>query len=596
MPAARLGTDHRRPGQVGGRQRTPARGCARPGVGGGEAPRGAALELRELQRRFGEQVVFRDVSWWVGPGEIGVVMGPNGAGKTTLLRLVAGLLVPDGGQVWVGGRAASPAAPAWRRLIGYVGHRPLSHPDLSVLENLVFFGRLYGLEAAAARRRAAALLERLGLVAVAHRPAGWLSRGLAQRLEVARSLMHGPPVWLWDEPFTGLDAGGARLLEELLQEHRGGGGTAVIVLHDVPRAARLADRVLLLAAGRVQAQTAASVEWSSLQGWLEAGVGPEEAGLGTGRRGPAAGGVPSPPLSEGGQPAAPGTGPAAATGAGDADPAAEGCSGSDRGAAGRASPRAARGTAGPVRPPGGAGVGAMSADGTATAPRPPVGSAWGALLALVGRDWLQEWRRREGLAGLATFVLLVGLSLAFALDPNRNPLSPLMGGLLWVAFYFAAMLLFGRSFAQEADRGTLEGLLLAPVDRSLLYLARVASQGLQLLLLELALVPVVLAWLGYQGAPHWAGFVLAMGLGTLGLAAVGTLLGALTAQVRGREALLPVLLFPLTAPVLLAAVQAAGAALAGSPEQAAPWFRVLAVYDTMFLVAGALLFDYVVAR
>lgn len=87
-----------------------------------------------------------------------------------------------------------------------------------------------------------------------------------------------------------------------------------------------------------------------------------------------------------------------------------------------------------------------------------------------------------------------------------------------------------------------------------------------------------------------------MGLGTAGLAAVGTLLGALTASVRGREALLPVLLFPLTAPVLLGAVQAAGAALAGSPEQAALWFRGLAVYDTMFLVAGALLFDYVVAR
>ncbi|EKP95845.1 heme exporter protein CcmB [Thermaerobacter subterraneus] len=211
-------------------------------------------------------------------------------------------------------------------------------------------------------------------------------------------------------------------------------------------------------------------------------------------------------------------------------------------------------------------------------------------------DLRQEWRRREGLANLATFVLLVGLALAFALDPGRHDLSPLMGGLVWVAFYFAAVLLFGRGFARDADRGTLDGLLLAPADRSALYLARVVSQGVQLLALELVLGPVVMAWLGFQGPVRWDGFLLVLGLGTAGLAAVGTLLGALTAAVRGREALLPVLLFPLTAPVLLASVQVAGAALSGAPEQAALWFRVLAVYDTMFLVAGALLFDYVVAR
>ncbi|PZN07550.1 MAG: heme ABC exporter ATP-binding protein CcmA [Bacillota bacterium] len=595
-PAAQLAARGRRGGGAGGRLGEPARALVPAGSAAEGASRGGALELRGLARRFGEQVVFRDVSWRVGPGEIGVVMGPNGSGKTTLLRVVAGLLLPDGGEVWVAGRAASPAASAWRHLIGYVGHRPLSHPDLSALENLVFFGRLYGMEAAAARRRAAALLERLGLDAVAHRPAGWLSRGLAQRLEVARCLMHRPILWLWDEPFTGLDAGAARLLEGLLQEHRASGGTAVVVLHDVDRAARLADRVLLLGGGRGRAAAATSVDWSALEGWLEAGGASADVGPEGGSRAGGAAEGPPPCRRARGQADEIG-GRAAAAGAEVDEPVAAGDPAAPE-AGGRGAARAARRPGGPV-PPAGSRADPAPAEGPGPVPGvpwPSVRAAWGAVAALMGRDWRQEWRRREGLLGLATFVLLVGLSLAFALDPNRNRLSPLMGGLLWVAFYFAAVLLFGRSFAQEADRGTLEGLLLAPVDRSLLYLARVASQGAQLLLLELALVPVVLAWLGYQGAPHWAGFVLAMGLGTAGLAAVGTLLGALTASVRGREALLPVLLFPLTAPVLLGAVQAAGAALAGSPEQAALWFRGLAVYDTMFLVAGALLFDYVVAR
>src|SRR5690606_16089497 len=128
-------------------------------------------------------------------------------------------------------------------------HRPLLYPELTALENLVFFGRLYGLPAREASRRAEAGLERVGLTRVGRRPVGELSRGTVQRLEVVRATLHAPPLWLWDEPFTGLDAGGAAWLEELLSQHRAQGGAAVVVLHDVQRAVRLADRWLLLARG-----------------------------------------------------------------------------------------------------------------------------------------------------------------------------------------------------------------------------------------------------------------------------------------------------------------------------------------------------------
>jgi len=224
------------------------------------------------------------------------------------------------------------------------------------------------------------------------------------------------------------------------------------------------------------------------------------------------------------------------------------------------------------------------------------GSAWKDLRLLVGKDLRVELRRRDGLATLATFVLLVGLAFALAFDPSRRDLSPLVAGAAWVAYYFAAVLLFGRGFAREVEQGTLDGLLLAPVDRGVLYLAKVLVHVTILGVLELLLTPVLLAWLGFRGSPAWGALGLALVLGTLGLAATGTLMGALTASVRGRELLLPVLLFPLTAPVLLAGVEAAAAALAGHPGDAALWFRLLVVYDTMFLVVSTLLFDFVVTR
>ena len=533
------------------------------------------LEVQGIERSFGEQVVFRSLTWRLDAGTVGVVMGPNGAGKTTLLQVMAGLLLPSRGTVWVTGRRAHPGDPGWRRQVGYVGHRPLCYPELTAQENLVFFGRLYGLAAGEAEERARHLLDRLGLAGVADRPAGQLSRGLAQRLEVARAMVHRPRLWLWDEPFTGLDAPAARLLEDLLRGHTAEGGTAVVVLHEPRRALALADQVFLLAGGQGQPVPSGELDASTLEGWL-ALQGPGRTPLAPGGRWP----VPRGGDGEGGRGRS-------------ADPVRAGggrpAPGDGRGRPFSRSPDA--GDAGvPLRAPG------PVQDRPPAQRDRPAGRAAAVLAVLIGHDLRQEWRRREGLANLATFVLLVGVALAFALDPGRNALTPLMGGLVWVAFYFTAVLLFGRAFARDADRGTLDGLLLAPIDRSLLYLARVAAQGFQLLALELLLAPVVLAWLGFHGAPRWESFGLVLVLGSAGLAAVGTLLGALTAAVRGREALLPVLLFPLTAPVLLGAVQAAGAALAGVPEQAALWFRVLAVYDTMFLVAGALLFDFVVAR
>ncbi|EKP95844.1 heme ABC exporter ATP-binding protein CcmA [Thermaerobacter subterraneus] len=319
---------------------------SRPGRG---AP---VLELAGLERAHGDQVVFRSLHWRLGPGEVGAVMGPNGAGKTTLLQVVAGLLWPSAGTVRVAGAPARPAEPAWRRRVGYVGHRPLAFPELSAWENLIFFGRLYGLSRQEAEERARELLDRLNLDAVAARPAAHLSRGLAQRLEVARAMMHRPLLWLWDEPFTGLDAGAARLLENLVEEHAAAGGTAVVVLHEPDRALRLAGRLLLLAGGSGHDVPAAGVGTADLEAWLAwAAHAPGRAAGGP------AGGLVSPagaPGSRGGTrgeqlrlrrrarggPTAVRAGGAAGAGSAPAAAGGPGSDGSGRGAAARAGPDA----------------------------------------------------------------------------------------------------------------------------------------------------------------------------------------------------------------------------------------------------------------
>jgi ABC-type multidrug transport system ATPase subunit len=206
---------------------------------------GAAIEARGLARRFGALVALHPLDLDVAPGRVLAVVGPNGAGKSTLIRLLSGLARPSSGRVSIGDASADRRSR--RARIGLVAHETLLYPVLSARENLRFAGRLFGVADPAAR--ADALLERFELGAVAERRVGTFSRGTAQRVAIARALVHEPAVLLLDEPFSGLDPRAAERLEELV---RGLAGqcTVVLVSHDLPRAARLADQGLLLAGGR----------------------------------------------------------------------------------------------------------------------------------------------------------------------------------------------------------------------------------------------------------------------------------------------------------------------------------------------------------
>ena len=198
-------------------------------------------------KRFGERRAVDRVDVDLAAGECLAVLGPNGAGKSTLLRMVATLLRTEAGELSVCGHALPDGANPARAEIGYLGHDPLVYLDLTARQNLELYADLYGLDDP--RERIDAGLDRVGLLARSFDPVRTFSRGMAQRLGLARALLHDPVLLLLDEPYAGLDAAGARLLDGVLAD-LGQGRGAMIVTHDVERGLALAGRVLVLRAGR----------------------------------------------------------------------------------------------------------------------------------------------------------------------------------------------------------------------------------------------------------------------------------------------------------------------------------------------------------
>jgi heme ABC exporter ATP-binding subunit CcmA len=206
------------------------------------------VEVEALEKRFGAVRALAGVDLAVPAGHVVAVVGPNGAGKSTLLRILAGLARPSAGRIRVGSFLAQDRRRA-RGAVGYIAHATLLYPALSAFENLVFAARLYGVTDVRARARS--LLSEHDLEAVADRPAGSLSRGQAQRLAIARGLVHDPRVVLLDEPFTGLDPTSAERLQRRVRELAGAGRAVLLVTHDLAQARALGERVLLLVGGRI---------------------------------------------------------------------------------------------------------------------------------------------------------------------------------------------------------------------------------------------------------------------------------------------------------------------------------------------------------
>ncbi len=221
------------------------------------------LEVRGLCKSFGRQDALRGVDLQVRRGESLVIFGPNGAGKTTLLRVLAMLSRPSAGTIHFLGSDLYARGAEARRYIGLVTHRTLLHHDLTVEENLLFYGRMYGLPNLGARVEEA--LGRVAMLDYRQALVRALSRGMQQRLAVARAFLHEPILFLLDEPYTGLDAQAVAILGTLLKEWTTQGKTVIYTSHDLERGARGCDRLMILRAGRVVYE--ASCEAAAREGW-----------------------------------------------------------------------------------------------------------------------------------------------------------------------------------------------------------------------------------------------------------------------------------------------------------------------------------------
>ena len=216
-------------------------------------PREAALALRGLTKRF-DRLAVDALDLTIHVGEFYALLGPNGAGKTTTLRMVAGLLRPDAGSVEVLGIDALNDPVAAKQLMAWVSDEPMIYDKLTPLEYLEFVAGLWGIDARSAEATARELLDCLGLTPPANERCEGFSKGMRQKVALAGALVHDPRLIILDEPLTGLDAGTARQVKEVLQQRVRDGCTVILTTHILEVAERMADRIGVIAAGRLVAE------------------------------------------------------------------------------------------------------------------------------------------------------------------------------------------------------------------------------------------------------------------------------------------------------------------------------------------------------
>ena len=488
---------------------------------------------------YGRSRVLSRVSFACRAGSLTGIFGPNGAGKTTLLRLASGRARPSRGRVVYGEGAGAPSA-ATRGHIGWLGHDPGLYPELTAAENLRFFAALHGV--ADPEARVAEALDRARLRDRAADPVGSFSRGMRQRIGLERALIAGPRIVLLDEPFTGLDEVSSQLLLARLAELRDGGAIVLLSTHDPGRIEALLDAAVVLRGGRLVAHLQNPRSSSGVtpdDGFAAAIAAAQESA-------PSAGETPE-----------------IATGA-DAP--------GDR-----------------TRPV----VESRSRDSA------PTIAAFLRVAGLVAhKDALVELRSRELALTTLFFAVVAVLVFAFAFVVDNQAPREAPAGILWVTTLFAGTLALARAFDREQAHQTLSALLSAPVDRAAIYVGKVL--GLVALLAVVLAVVIPLVGLLF-GASFWRAPGVFLGLvagGVVGLVAVGSLFAAMLVRTRSRDVLLPVLLYPMVVPVLLAGVRGTAALLQPEPNRAvaAMWLSILVSYDAVFVTLALWLFDAVTAE
>ncbi|MEA1869314.1 MAG: ABC transporter ATP-binding protein [Euryarchaeota archaeon] len=217
---------------------------------------GMMIHVHDITKNFGSMTVLDNVNFSVKGGEFLTIVGPNGAGKTTLIKIMATLVNATGGTVEIGGFNVKKYPEKVRGVIGVISHNTYLYNELTAGENLKFFGKMYAIPEI--DRRVDEVLGETGLSKRKHDRVGTFSRGMKQRLSIARAILHNPAVMLLDEPYTGLDQQASASLESVLDSLTGSGITTIMISHDLKRGLALADQVMIMASGTVAYHAPAS--------------------------------------------------------------------------------------------------------------------------------------------------------------------------------------------------------------------------------------------------------------------------------------------------------------------------------------------------
>ena len=416
------------------------------------------IEVEGLRKTFGRREVLKGLSFGVPRGGFLSIFGPNGAGKTTTLRVLATLLTPSGGTVKVAGHDVREDPMPVRRAIGFISHNAMLYPDLTAQENLRFYADMYGVEDREAR--ITELLERLELSARRYDVVRTYSKGMRQRLAIARAILHRPRVLLLDEPHSGLDPRAVDILDGLLTEIRAE-HTFVMVTHNIAKGLEWGTDLMIIEGGRIAYEHAAGVDHDAFSAVYREHVH----------------------------------------------------------------------------------------DGSVAV------NGWAQFKAILRKDLIRELRTREMIVSMILFVLLAMVIFHYAFSVKEGAdLTFFTGGMLWVTFIFAMLLGLNRSFAQEKDEHCLDGLLLCPVDRVTIFVAKTTGNLVFLLIIQAVAVPVfTLFFIERSYIGDLLPFLVVLLLADLGICALGTLLATISMNTRSRDLLLPILFLPLIVPVLIAA-------------------------------------------
>lgn len=207
------------------------------------------LEIKNLTKILGDKLILRDVSLTLNKGEILAVVGPNGAGKSTFFKCTVGLLQPSGGEIYLDKEIIKKKSSKAKNKIGFLGHESFLYSNLSPIENLRFYGKLYKVKDL--ENKANTLLKEVGLQLFKDIPIRSFSRGMIQRLSIARVLLPNPEILMLDEPHTGLDQDAVALLNQIIMEKKKEGTSILLISHDFEQVQKLADRVAILKKGKI---------------------------------------------------------------------------------------------------------------------------------------------------------------------------------------------------------------------------------------------------------------------------------------------------------------------------------------------------------